>query len=389
MSHLDEFLEAHLAGLVRLRRDLHAHPELGRLEVRTTKQVGGALREAGLLPRPLPGGTGLLCDIGDLPPSVALRADIDALPLADVKDVPYRSSVEGVCHACGHDVHTTVVMGVGLFLAREAAAGRLRRGVRLIFQPAEEQMPGGALDVIAAGGLDGLDRLYAVHCDPALTVGQVGLRSGPVTAATDHVTVRVVGAGGHTARPQLTGDLLAALGDVLSRVPAVLARRVDPRAAVNLVWGEVQAGTAANVIPRSGVVSGTLRMLDRQVWESVPSLLGEIVRGVVAPYGVEAEVSHVRGVPPVVNDATAVAELATAAAAAIGGASVCSTEQSLGGEDFGWMLEKVPGALARLGVRPVDAVAAPDLHQAAFDVDERCIEVGVRLLATAAAGGCD
>ena len=389
MSHLGEFLEAHLAGLVRLRRDLHAHPELGRLEVRTTKQVGGALREAGLLPRPLPGGTGLLCDIGDLPPSVALRADIDALPLADVKDVPYRSSVEGVCHACGHDVHTTVVMGVGLFLAREAAAGRLRRGVRLIFQPAEEQMPGGALDVIAAGGLDGLDRLYAVHCDPALTVGQVGLRSGPVTAATDHVTVRVVGAGGHTARPQLTGDLLAALGDVLSRVPAVLARRVDPRAAVNLVWGEVQAGTAANVIPRSGVVSGTLRMLDRQVWESVPSLLGEIVRGVVAPYGVEAEVSHVRGVPPVVNDATAVAELATAAAAAIGGASVCSTEQSLGGEDFGWMLEKVPGALARLGVRPVDAVAAPDLHQAAFDVDERCIEVGVRLLATAAAGGCD
>jgi len=369
--------------LVEFRRDLHAHPELGRLEVRTTGQITEALTAAGLAPRPLPGGTGLLCDVGTQPPTVGLRADIDALPLTDAKDVPYRSIVEGACHACGHDVHTAVVLGAGLFLAAEAAAGRLRRGVRLIFQPAEEQMPGGALDVIAAGGLDGLERLFAVHCDPALEVGRVGLRPGSITSATDHVTVRVIGPGGHTARPHLTGDLLAALGDVLARVPAVLSRRVDPRAGVNLVWGEVHAGTAANVIPRSGSVSGTLRMLDRQVWETVPTLLAEIVRAVVAPYGVDAEVTHVRGVPPVVNDPLAIAELA-AAAGAIGEDSVAGTEQSLGGEDFGWMLEKVPGALARLGVRPVGVVGAPDLHHAAFDVDEACIEVGVRLLAAVA-----
>ena len=386
MTDLARFLADWHPYLVTFRRDLHAHPELGRQEVRTTERIAEMLRGVGLRPEPLPTGTGLLCDVGPAAPTVGLRADIDALPIADVKDVAYRSTVGSVCHACGHDVHTTVVAGAGVYLARLAEQGRLHRGVRLIFQPAEELMPGGALDVMAAGGLDGLDRVYALHCDPAISVGSVGLRVGAVTSASDHVTVRLTGPGGHTARPQLTGDLLAALGDVLARVPAILARRVDPRAGVNLVWGEVQAGSAANVIPQVGAVAGTLRMLDRQVWETVPTLLADIVRAVVAPYGVDAEVTHLRGVPPVVNDPAAVAELTAAARVAVGPDSVCGTAQSLGGEDFAWMLEKVPGALARLGVRPVGAVDVPDLHHSAFDIDEAAIGVGVRLLATVAAG---
>lgn len=386
MTSIEHFLETWRRVLVDFRRDLHAHPELGREETRTTERIAEVLRGAGLEPRALPSGTGLLCDVGPAP-TVGLRADIDALPLADAKDVTYRSTVPGVCHACGHDVHTTVVVGAGVFLAELAAADRLPRGVRLIFQPAEELMPGGALDVIEAGGLDGLERLYAVHCDPALSVGQIGLRIGPVTSATDHVTVRLSGPGGHTARPQNTADLVSALGDVVVRVPAVLARRVDPRAGVNLVWGEVHAGTAANVIPRDGVVSGTLRMLDRQVWETVPALLAEIVRGVAAPYGVEVDVTHQRGVPPVVNDVSAIGELSDAARAWIGPAAVAGTVQSLGGEDYGWMLEKVPGALARLGVRPPGMDAAVDLHHAAFDVDETCLDTGVRLLVGAVVGG--
>lgn len=384
-SGLDAFLATWQPLLVAFRRDLHAHPELGRGEARTTDRIAEMLRGAGLSPRPLPSGTGLLCDIGPAP-TIGLRADIDALPLQDAKSVHYRSTVPGVCHACGHDVHTTVVAGVGVYLAGIAAAGGLERGVRLIFQPAEELMPGGALDVIASGGLDGLERLYALHCDPAVTVGSVGLRVGPVTSATDNVTVQLTGTGGHTARPQLTADLVTALGDVVVRVPAILARRVDPRAGVNLVWGEVHAGTASNIIPRTGTVSGTLRMLDRQLWESVPALLAEIVDAVARPYGVDVEVSHWRGVPPVVNDAAAVAELARAARKLIGPDSVTGTEQSLGGEDFGWMLEKVPGALARLGVRPVGVPAAADLHSAAFDVDETCLSVGLRLLAGVALG---
>lgn len=376
-------VEKHRERLVAFRRDLHAHPELGRQEHRTTQRISAELATTGLTARTLPGGTGLVCDLGAGPPVVALRADLDALPVADAKAVDYRSTEAGVCHACGHDVHTAVVVGAGLCLADLAAAGAVARGVRLIFQPAEEVMPGGALDVVAAGGLDGIERVFAVHCDPAIDVGRVGLRVGPVTSATDHVEVRVHGSGGHTARPQLTADLVAAVGDIAARVPAVLARKVDPRAGVNFVWGEVHAGSAANVIPSSGVLRGTLRMLDRGAWETVPDLLAAVVRDVAAPYGVHVTVQHTRGVPPVVNDATAVGELA-AAAVRISADAVCDTEQSLGGEDFGWLLEKVPGALARLGVRTPGSADAADLHQPEFDVDERCIAVGVRLLVGAA-----
>jgi amidohydrolase len=378
-SDLDVFLADNRERLVALRRDLHAHPELGRHEYRTTERIAAELTAAGLEPRTLSVGTGLLCDIGDSPAVVGLRADIDALPLVDGKDVPYRSTVDGTCHACGHDVHATVVTGVGLYLAGVAAAGRLTRGVRLVFQPAEEVMPGGALDVIAAGGLDGLERLYALHCDPSIPVGRVGLRVGPITSATDEVEVRLHGPGGHTARPHRTADVVAALGDVVARVPAVLARRVDPRAGVNLVFGEIHAGSASNVIPRSGVARGTLRMLDHKAWETVPPVLEETIRAVASPYRVEVEVIHKRGVPPVVNDAQAVAELAVAAAQ-ISADAACDTEQSLGGEDFGWFLDKVPGALARLGVRRPSAASAADLHQPTFDVDESCLDVGVRLL---------
>lgn len=384
-SGINAFLDAERERLVAFRRDLHANPELGGHEERTTERIAAQLTAVGLEPRTLPSGTGLICDVGDMPASVGLRADIDALPITDGKDVSYRSHIAGVCHACGHDVHTTIVVGVGLFVASLSAAGQLSRGVRLLFQPAEEVLPGGALDVIAAGGLDGLERLYALHCDPTLPVGRVGLRVGPITSATDQVEVHLHGPGGHTARPHRSADLVAALGDVVSRVPGILARRVDPRAGVNLVFGEVHAGSASNVIPRSGIARGTLRMLDHRAWETVPPLLADVVQSVAAPYGVEVEIVHTRGVPPVVNDARAVSELALAAAQ-ISPDAACDTEQSLGGEDFGWFLDKVPGALARLGVRSPDADLTIDLHQPMFDVDERCIDVGVRLLAEVALG---
>jgi amidohydrolase len=242
-------------------------------------------------------------------------------------------------------------------------------------------MPGGALDVIAAGGLDGLERMYALHCDPSIPAGRIGLRVGPVTSATDEVEVRLTGPGGHTARPHRTADVVAAIGDVVARTSGVLARRVDPRAGINLVWGEVHAGSASNVIPRLAVARGTLRMLDRGVWEQVPVILDAVVRGVAEPYGVQVEIAHERGVPPVVNEANAVSELAVAAGR-ISSDAVCDTEQSLGGEDFGWFLEKVPGALARLGVGR-SAAQRVDLHQPTFDVDESAIGIGIQLLAGA------
>jgi amidohydrolase len=381
-----EFLADHGQRLVEVRRDLHAHPELSREERRTTDLLADALAHVGLSPRILPTGTGLICDVGPEPPTVALRADLDALPIRDTKDVSYRSRVDGVAHACGHDVHATVVLGAGLALARMASRGELSRGVRLVFQPAEEVVPGGALDVIDAGGLQGIERIYAVHCDPSVEVGQVGLRVGPITAATDAIEVRLTGSGGHTARPHLTADLVTALGAVVTLAPALLGRRVDPRAGVALVWGQVSAGTVANVIPQSGVARGTLRTLSRSVWESLPPLVEEVIRAVAAPYGVGVEISHVRGVPPVVNDAASIGALDAAVRSGVDGGVVCETAQSLGGEDFAWYLDRVPGALARLGVRSPGSKVAMDLHQASFDVDERCISVGVQLLTGVALG---
>jgi amidohydrolase len=383
-EQLDEFLAAHQAELVDFRRDLHAHPETGYHEHRTTRRLGLRLAGAGLKPVVLPKGTGLLVDIGDPgQPAVALRADLDALPISDEKTVPYRSTVAGACHACGHDVHTTILLGTGLFLARCAAAGTLPGRARLIFQPAEE-VPGGALDVLAAGGIADAAQIFALHCDPRLDVGKIGTRTGAITAACDKITVRLTGPGGHTARPHLTADLVYALGKIITELPAALSRRVDPRSSLSLVWGRVSAGSAANAIPDGGLAEGTVRCLDDEAWQAAPDLLKALLESVASAYGVVADLDYDRNVPPTVNDPVATAILESAAETALGAGAVVPAPQSLGGEDFAWYLESIPGSLARLGTRAPGAAEQFDIHQPTFDVDERAIGVGVRVMATTA-----
>jgi amidohydrolase len=383
-GELDAFLAGHQAELVDFRRDLHAHPEIGYHEFRTTRRIKLRLEAAGLRPVVLPKGTGLLVDIGaGSEPVVGLRADMDALPISDEKDVPYRSTVANACHACGHDVHTTVLLGTGLVLARMSAAGALPGRVRLIFQPAEE-VPCGALDVLAAGGIASVDRVFALHCDPRLDVGKVGTRVGAITAACDKITVRVNGPGGHTARPHLTADLVYALGKIITELPAALSRRVDPRSSLSLVWGRVNAGAAANAIPDDGIVEGTVRCLDDEAWHQAPDLLKALIDSVASAYGVVADLSYVRNVPPTVNEAISTAMVEAAADRVLGSDAVVAAPQSLGGEDFAWYLESIPGALARLGTRTPGSGADFDIHQPAFDVDERAIGVGVRLMVATA-----
>ena len=390
-ADLAAFLSRHEDELIEFRRDLHAHPELANAEHRTTRRVALRLAAAGLRPRILPKGTGLIVDIGTLDddngyadqPVVALRADLDALPMTDEKDVPYRSTIPNACHACGHDVHTTVLLGTGLYLAERAAAGELPGRVRLVFQPAEEAASG-ALDVLAADGLNAVGRIFALHCDPRLDVGQLGVRSGAITAACDRIQVRVTGPGGHTARPHLTADLVYALGKIITEVPAALSRRVDPRSSLSLVWGRVSAGTVANAIPDSGIVEGTVRCLDDEAWHRAPDLLKGLIDSVALSYGINTEFTYHRYVPPTVNDQASAAMLAAAALDVLGAGSVVQTPQSLGGEDFAWYLESVPGALARLGTRVPGSTASLDIHQPTFDVDERAIGIGVKAMAATA-----
>jgi len=386
VGELDAFLDGHEPELIEFRRDLHAHPEVGYSEHRTTRRIALRLEAAGLRPAVLPKGTGLIADIGGSEqdaPAVALRADIDALPIVDEKNVPYRSLNAGACHACGHDVHTSILLGTGMFLARAAAAGALPGKVRLIFQPAEE-IPGGALDVLAAGGISSVERIFALHCDPKLDAGKIGTRVGPITAACDKVKVQLSGPGGHTARPHLTADLVYALGKIITELPAALSRRVDPRSGLSLVWGRVSAGSAPNAIPDYGVAEGTLRCLDDSAWHAAPDLLKDMVESVATAYGVTPDLTYERSVPPVVNEAVSTTMVAAAADRVLGADSLAAAPQSLGGEDFAWYLESIPGSLFRLGTRTPGAVQELDIHQPSFDVDERCIAVGVRVMAATA-----
>jgi amidohydrolase len=388
-GQLDTFLAEYESELIEFRRDMHAHPEIGNCEHRATSRIAQRLESAGLRPSLLPEGTGLIADVpGGSAENVqvALRADIDALPMPDEKRVPYRSLNSGACHACGHDVHTSVVLGTGLFLARLADAGALPGKVRLIFQPAEE-VPGGARQVIAAGGIADVPRIFALHCDPKVDVGKIGTRIGPITAAFDKIKVELTGPGGHTARPHLTADLVFALGKIISEVPAGVSRRMDPRSGMSVVWGRVNAGTAPNVIPDRGVLEGTVRCLDDEAWHVAPDLLKDLIETVASTYGTQAVLTYERGNPPTVNDQVCTNLIAASAVRMLGNDAITQAPQSLGGEDFAWYLTSIPGSLFRLGTRRPGSLDDFDIHQPTFDVDERCISVGVKVMTAAALAG--
>lgn len=375
-EHTDAWLTTHHEDLVAWRRHIHTHPELGRQEFATTEFVANLLADAGLNPKVLPGGTGLTCDFGpDDGPRVALRADMDALPMAERTGLPFSSAVPGVAHACGHDAHTAVLLGAALALA---SAPELPTGVRLIFQPAEELMPGGAIDAVAAGAVSGVSRIFALHCDPRLEVGKVATRPGPITSAADSIEITLHSPGGHTSRPHLTGDLVYALGMLITGVPGVLSRRIDPRLSTVMVWGAVNAGVAANAIPQTGTLAGTIRTASRETWLTLESLVQEAVSSILGPLKVEHAVNYRRGVPPVVNEETST-RILTHAIEALGPDALADTHQSGGGEDFSWYLEEVPGAMARLGVWSGRGPQL-DLHQPTFDLDERALAVGVRVM---------
>ncbi|CAA9386811.1 MAG: Amidohydrolase domain protein [uncultured Nocardioides sp.] len=379
---LAEVIDKYADDLVSFRRDLHAHPELSWGESRTAESVVTMLGGTGWDVVRLEGG-GVLADIGSGPGLVALRADLDALPVDDLTTDPWTSTVPGVAHACGHDVHTAGLVGAGLALAEAEARGLLPGRVRLLFQPAEEIMPGGALHLLAAGALDGVDHVFGLHCDPSLDVGRLGLRDGPLTGAADSLTVRLSGKGGHTSRPHLTEDLTFAIGKLITELPAILSRRLDPRAGVSVVWGVVRAGSAPNVIPHSGMVAGTVRMLDAVAWVDAEHLVRELITQIISPYGVSADVTYQRGVPPVVNHVGSTQLLGAALERVLGPQGHVSTTQSLGGEDFGWYLDRVPGAMARLGTRTPGGPTY-DLHQGNLRIDEAATGIAARVLAEAA-----
>lgn len=374
-EHVGQWFQQHHAEVIEWRRHIHSHPELSHAEYRTTDFIVSVLEAHGLTPRRLP-NTGVLVDLGpECSDRLAFRGDIDALPIVEETGLDFASKEPGVSHACGHDVHTTIMLALACALAEAP----LEHGIRVIFQPAEEVLDGGAPEVIAAGALEGVAAIYALHCEPKLRVGRVGLRTGAITSATDIVQVTVNGPGGHSSRPHLTSDVVYALGKIITELPGLLSRRVDPRTGTVLVFGSVTGGYAPNAIPKVGTVAGTLRTADIRVWREAEPLIRTLVAEILAPTGCSHTLMYQRGVPPVLNDDVATALLAEAAREVMP-QGVREAPQSSGGEDFSWYLEKVPGSMARLGCW--NGKGEPqDLHQGDLLVDEGAIEMGVRMFA--------
>jgi amidohydrolase len=384
VAQIAALISEHEAELIAFRRRLHSEPELSFAEVATTDALMERLSLEGLSPVRLESGTGLYCDVGDFGPMVAVRAEIDALAMNDVKDVPYRSRNDGVTHACGHDVHTAAVLGAGLALKSLADSGLLPGRVRLIFEPGEESVPVGSVEIVEAGLLAEVQMIHALHCDPKQEVGLVGARVGPITSAYDRIELTITGPGGHTARPGLTVDLVSVAARVVDKLPIVLTDLMGGPETTLLVFGSLHTGSAANVIPTRAVLGGSLRTQSREVWTKFPEQLAQAVATVLAGSGAGWELDHVRGVPPVVNDEGAMQIMTQAAQQLIGPDVVTAAEHSWGGDSFGWMTNATAGAFLRLGTHTPGSGDWLDLHHAAFDVDERSIAIGAKVLAGSA-----
>lgn len=373
-------VEAVAPGAVELRRRLHSVPEPAHREILTTRMVTAALDAAGLTFRGRDGKTGGWVDIGPSP-RVGFRADLDALPIHEPMENAPRSSHDGWMHACGHDAHTAIAVGIALVMAHL----RLERGVRIIFQPGEEANPGGAIELVSEGVVDHLESLIAFHVDPTLRVGRIGARSGPITGSADSLTIVVHGPGGHTSRPHRTVDLVDAAARVVTELPNAIRRSIDARTPIVTVFGAIHGGDAPNVIPTEVTVKGTVRSLDLEVWEALPGLIDKALGSILAIPGAGYTVEYQQGIPPVVNDEGVVEVACRAISEELGYGAVVGTEQSMGGEDFANYLAVTRGALLRLGA----ASGGGDLHSAGFQVNEAAIPVGIRAGVSALLGLLD
>jgi amidohydrolase len=368
--------------LTSIRRHLHMHPELGLEEHETSEFIRSTLEQHGLEVAGPIAETGLFVDIeGALPGNtVAFRADIDALPIQDAKQVPYRSKNACVAHLCGHDAHTAIGIGVALLLAERR--DEIRGRVRVFFQPNEEGSPSGATLMIRDGVLDGVRSVYACHVDPSIDVGRYGLLIGPATAAADRVRVRIATSStGHSARPHEAIDTVWAAIQVANALYQLPSRVTDARNASVLTLCRFEGGDAYNVIPSEVEFGGTLRTTDRRDRKLLQRKIRETAEYAAAIAGAAAHVTFDQGVPAVLNDDRLIDNVSTCIDALFGSAAVYMIPlPSMGGEDFAHYVEHVPGALVRVGVRSSEQTGSP-LHHACFDIDEEALAPAARLMA--------
>lgn len=381
-SVIDREIDGLADDLRAIRRHLHAHPEPSREEHQTTLFLGRKLEEAGIPFRIIPSGRGIIA--GPEPVSglrrVALRADMDALRLQDLKEVAYRSTRDGVMHACGHDAHSTMALGAVLALSRCGRAFPWPVSWRAIFQPAEE-VGEGAAEMVGAGAVDGVDAIVALHVAPDLPVGHVGVRFGVLTAYCQEIDVTIRGMGGHAARPHLTIDPIAAAAQFVMSVYQLMPRSLDARDPVVVSFGAIAGGTNSNVIPDRVILRGTLRTMGSASAERVRERLARIARGVAETTLAEIDLTFTGETGAVRNDPNVTKACAQAAREVVGSDRVEEILlPSMGGEDFSGYLDHTPGCMMRLGVAGGDETRH-HLHSPHFDIDEQALILGAKILA--------
>lgn len=386
-SRIDEAVDARFPRIVELRRHLHVHPDPSGEEQETTRHLASLFREEGFETRTGPEGRGLIVEPPGQPEvsRLALRADIDALWIQDQKDVEYRSQRPGVMHACGHDAHTSLVAGAVLALHDLRREGALpdSLAVRGIFQPAEEICQG-ARDMILAGALENVHAILSTHVDPSLRAGRIGIRDGILTAAVDEIHIEIEGRGGHAARPHESVDPIVAAAQLISSVYLFVPRATSTRDQVVVTFGEIQGGYNANVIPDRVRLRGTLRTLDTGVQTRTRDHIVTLAAGIAATSGTTISVDFPEGTPPVINDPVLSARLRETCREVVGESNIVELPHpSMGGEDFAFYLEQVPGCMIRVGSSFTDE-PAPPLHSPDFDIEESALAVGARILARAA-----
>ena len=370
-----------------VRRDLHQHPEIALKEVRTTAKIKEILAAFGARFQDLPGlDTGAVAVFDGQPggKTLALRADIDALPMTELNAVPYKSLHDGAAHTCGHDCHTAIMLGVAKQVVESGMLRQLQGRLKFVFQPAEE-IVAGARRMVEAGVLENpkVDRILALHMNNELSVGQVGLYRGVSHAHTDSFRLTIRGKGSHGAYPHNGIDPIVAGAHFVSAVQTIVGRNLDPLDSAVISVGQFQAGTAPNIIPDQAYLAGTVRTFKTEVRDLVRRRLQEMAESLRPSFQVEVDYQFVQGVPSTINDEAVSADLAEAAGKVLGPDNVTYLTPKMGGEDFGLFTQLVPGSFMRLGSANAARGITAQGHSPYWDVDERALPIGVEIMVEA------
>lgn len=368
------------------RRTLHMVPELSLHEFKTSEHCANEIGKLGLKVTKL-WGEGFIADL-EAPNGkgrVAIRADMDALPIQELNDIPYKSKHDGVAHMCGHDTHMTVALGTARLLSQHK--DKLTRNVRFIFQPSEELPPGGAKGLIEKGCLEGVDEVYGLHNNPEMEVGTIATCVGAMTAAADIFEIKLTGRGGHASRPHDSLDPIPAAAELVGMLQTLVSRRVQPGKPAVVSVTKFSAGTTHNIIPDDALLVGTVRTYEEPVRALIIEEMERMVKAVATAHGLKHEFKYLRGYDSIVNHESGVAAVAKAASAVVGEENVnTSFEPKTWGEDFSYYLQHKPGAFFLLGSGNKSKGITEPLHSARFNVDESCLPLGVAVMANLAMG---